>query len=157
MPVPVRWRRPERSSLSRLDATPVTARGFRHPQIESALMSRRSNLPAAPFTAPERDLLRRELCRHFGEDPAVANGIFLRTWRGGERRGQPKIPPAVQTMLDRSLLELRISQRGPRVFFTEAGLTALRQLVLDGRAMDPARFAHLRVELGIDPESLAAE
>ena len=60
-------------------------------------------------------------------------------------------------LLDRSLLELRISQRGPRAFFTEAGLTALRQLVLDGRAMDPARFAHLRLELGIDPESLAAE
>jgi len=60
-------------------------------------MSSRSERPAVPFTAPERDLLRRELCRHFGEDPSIADGIFLRTWRGGERRGQPKIPPAVQT------------------------------------------------------------
>jgi hypothetical protein len=109
-----------------------------------------SDRPAAPFTAPERDLLRRELCRHFGEDPLVADGIFLRTWRGGERRGQPKIPPAVQSMLERGLLELRSTARGPRAFFTEAGLAGLRQLVLDRRAMDPERFAHLRVELGLE-------
>jgi hypothetical protein len=103
----------------------------------------------APFTAPERDLLRRELCRHFGEDPVIADGIFLRTWRSGERRDQPKIPPAVQTMLDRGLVEVRRGQRAPRAFFTEAGVTALRQLVLDRRAMDPARFGHLRAELGL--------
>ena len=42
--------------------------------------------------------------------------------------------------------------------FTEAGLAALRQLVLDRRAMDPARFAHLRRELGLDtPEEAVAE
>src|SRR5436309_13804468 len=68
-------------------------------------MSRRSDRPNAPFTAPERDLLRRELCRHFGQDPLIADGIFLRTWRGGERRNQPKIPPAVQTMLARGLVD----------------------------------------------------
>ena len=68
---------------------------------------RRQPDPPAPFTAPERDLLRRELCRHFGQDPSIADGIFLRTWRGGERRNQPKIPPAVQTMLERGLVELR--------------------------------------------------
>jgi len=105
--------------------------------------------PLAPFTKPERDLLRRELCRHFGEDPVIADGIFLRTWRSGERKGEPKIPPAMQTMLDRGLMEVRVSQRGPRAFFTEAGLIALRQLVLDRRAMDPARFGHLRAELGL--------
>jgi hypothetical protein len=104
----------------------------------------------SPFTAPERDLLRRELCRHFSQDPAIADGIFLRTWRGGERRNQPKIPPAVQTMLERGLLEVRTTNRGPRAFFTEAGLGALRQLVLDRRAMNPERFAHLRAELGLD-------
>src|SRR5947208_16478905 len=75
-------------------------------------ISRRSDSLAAPFTAPERDLLRRELCRHFGEDPRVADGIFLRTWRSGERRNQPKIPPAVQTMLERGLLEVRSAARG---------------------------------------------
>ena len=103
-----------------------------------------------PFTAPERDLLRRELCRHFGQDPAIADGVFLRTWRAGERKGQPKIPPAVQSMLERGLVEVRVGQRGPRAFLTDAGLAALRQLVLDRRAMDPARFGHLRAELGLD-------
>ena len=104
----------------------------------------------SPFTAPERELLRRELCRHFGQDPAIADGIFLRTWRGGERRGQPKIPPAVQTMLQRGMVEIRKTNQWPRAFFTEAGLAALRQLVMDKRAMDPERFAHLRRELGLD-------
>jgi hypothetical protein len=88
-------------------------------------MSSPSKPAQSPFTAPERDLLRRELCRHFGQDPAIADGIFLRTWRGGERRNQPKIPPAVQTMLERGLLEVRVTQRGPRAFFTAAGLAAL--------------------------------
>ena len=112
-------------------------------------MSHRSEQPAAPFTVAERELLRRELCRHFGEDPRIADGLFLRTWRGGERRHQPKIPPAVQTMLERGLVELRTTSRGPRAFFTEAGLAALRQLVLNRRAMDPERFGHLRIELGL--------
>ena len=35
---------------------------------------------------------------------------------------------------------------------TAAGLAALRQLVLDRRAMDPERFAHLRAELRLDGE-----
>ncbi|MBV8398880.1 MAG: hypothetical protein JOZ17_09085 [Acetobacteraceae bacterium] len=109
-------------------------------------------MPTNPFTPAERDLLRRELGRHFGQDPLIADGLFLRTWRGGERRGQPKIPPAVQTMLDRGLLTLEITRRGPRAFFTQAGLAALRQLVADRRAMDPTRFAHLRRELGLTSE-----
>ena len=113
-------------------------------------MNHRSERPSAPFTASERDLLRRELSRHFGEDPLVADGIFLRTWRAGEHKGQPKIPPPVRTMLERGLVEVRTSNRGPRAFFTAAGLAALRQLVLDRRAMDPERFAHIRAELGLD-------
>src|SRR5689334_18436445 len=114
-------------------------------------MSHRSERVPAAFTAAERELLRRELCRHFGEDPRIADGLFLRTWRGGERRNQPKIPPAVQTMLERGLVELRTTNGGPRAFFTAAGLVALRLLVLDRRAMDPERFGHLRVELGLEP------
>jgi hypothetical protein len=53
-------------------------------------------------------------------------------------------------MLERGLVEVRITTRWPRAFFTEAGLAALRQLVLDRRAMNPERFAHLRAELGLD-------
>ena len=55
-------------------------------------------------------------------------------------------------MLDRGLLTLEITQRGPRAYFTETGLAALRQLVRDRRAMDPTRFAHLREELGLTSE-----
>ena len=113
-------------------------------------MSRPLKPASSPFTAPERDLLRREFCRHFSQYPTIADGIFLRTWRGGERRGQPKIPPAVQTMLDRGLVEVRTTNQWPRAFFTEAGMAALRQLVMDKRAMDPERFAHLRADLGLE-------
>jgi hypothetical protein len=55
---------------------------------------------------------------------------------------------------------LGATQHGPRwpvAFFTEAGLRELRALVSDSRAMDPVRFAHLRRELGVDPERRAAE
>ena len=47
-------------------------------------------------------------------------------------------------------LEVRATNRGPRAFFTEGGLSALRHLLMDRRAMDPERFAHLRAELGLD-------
>jgi hypothetical protein len=48
------------------------------------------------FTSRERELIRREFCRHFGQDPSLADGIFLRTWHSGPHRGEPKIPLAVQ-------------------------------------------------------------
>ena len=44
------------------------------------------------FTAAERELIRREFGQRFGQDPALANGIFLRCWRTGPKAGQPKIP-----------------------------------------------------------------
>ena len=113
-------------------------------------MSSRSGHAPAVFTAPERDLIRREFCRHFGQDPQVAAGIFLRTWRSGPQKGLPKLPAAVRSMAERGLIEVRKAQMGPGAFFTEAGLTALRQLLLDRRAMDPERFAHLRRELGVE-------
>jgi hypothetical protein len=41
--------------------------------------------------------------------------------------------------------------RPPRLFFTAIGLTALRTMMCDRRLADPEKFAHIRVELGIDP------
>jgi hypothetical protein len=108
---------------------------------------------ASPFTAPERDLIRRELHQRFGQDPLVADGIMLRTWRGGPQAGQPKVPPAVRTLLERGLVELRTDGRWPTADFTEAGLAALRQLAQDRRALDPTRYAHVRRELGLDTEA----
>ena len=119
-------------------------------------MASRADHPPSPFTAEERDLIRHEMVMRFGQYPSIADGLFLRAWRGGEQKDEPKIPPAVRTMLARGLVELRPGRMGPRAMFTEAGLAALRQLVLDRRAMDPARFAHLRQELGLDTLEEAA-
>jgi hypothetical protein len=115
-------------------------------------MAGRADHPPSPppFTAPERDLIRREMGMRFGQYPSLADGLFLRTWRGGPHKGEPKLPPAVRSMLERGLVELRPGPIGHRAFFTEAGLAALRLLLQDRRAMDPARFAHLRRELGLD-------
>src|SRR5579864_1354561 len=99
-------------------------------------MSRRSKPPQVSFTASERDLIRHEMGLHFGQYPYLADGIFLRSWRAGPQKNEPKIPPAVRTMVDRGLVEIRQSERGPRVFFTEAGIQELRRLLLDGRYMD---------------------
>jgi hypothetical protein len=102
------------------------------------------------FTAAERDLIRREMGLHFGQLPILADGLLLRTWRGGPSKGEPKLPPPVRSMRERGLVEVRPGRFGPRAYFTVAGLAALRLLLQDRRAMDPARFAHLRRELGLE-------
>lgn len=109
--------------------------------------------PVVPFTAPERELIRREFGQHFGSYPSVAAGIFLRTWRGGPQAGQPKLPPAVQTMMAQGFVEVRAEGRMYRAFFTEAGVTALRQLAQDRRYLDPIRYAHILDELGVRADS----
>ncbi len=53
-------------------------------------------------------------------------------------------------------MRLDTTQRLPRLFFTEAGLAALRELMADTRVADPVRFGHVRRELGIDPSPKAA-
>jgi hypothetical protein len=109
------------------------------------------------FTPRERELIRRELCRHFGQDPSVADGILLRTWRAGPHRGEPKVPPTVQGLLDRGLVEIGRGRYGSRALFTEAGLRELRALLRDRRALDPERFAHLRREPGLGMGGAAAD
>src|SRR3954454_8848951 len=111
-------------------------------------MPRRS---ASPFTQQERDLIRLELMPRFGQDPDLANGLFLRIWRAGPQKGEPKIPKAIQTMLDRGLVRIGTNPMGrPAAFFTEAGLEGLRQLLRNSQAMDHERFGYLRRELGVD-------
>ena len=108
---------------------------------------------ASPFTPQERDLIRLELMPRFGQEPDLANGLFLRTWRDDPQKGQPKIPKAIQTMLDRGVVKIGTNPMGrAAAFFTETGLEGLRQLLQDRRAMDPERFDYLRRELGVgDP------
>jgi hypothetical protein len=112
----------------------------------SLLASRAAEL----LTAPERNLLRRELCVRFGTSPKLADGILLRVWRSGPLAGQPKVPIAMQSMVDRGLMEVRGgSPHMARAYFTEAGLTALRWLAAQRRGPDPVQFAHVRQELGM--------
>jgi hypothetical protein len=115
-------------------------------------MPRRSE---SPFTPQERDLIRLELMPRCGQEPDLANGLFLRTWRAGPQKGQPKIPKAIQSMLDRGLVKIGTNPMGrPAAFFTEAGLEGLRQLLQDRRVMDQERYGYLRRELGVDDPSV---
>src|SRR4051794_22118915 len=106
-----------------------------------------------PLPPQERDLIRLELMPRFGQDPDLANGLFLRIWHSGPNKGEPKVPKAIQTMLDRGLVRIGTNPMGrPAAFFTESGLEGLRQLLRDSRAMDSERFDYLRRELGVgDP------
>jgi len=109
--------------------------------------------PDLALTPAERAFIRDELDRVFSTLPTVAEGIWLRTWVGGPRAGQPKVPSRAQGLLARGLLRLDEEGRRPRLYFTEKGFTALRAMMAD----KPERFAHIRVELGIDPAPEPAE
>ncbi|MBV8615571.1 MAG: hypothetical protein JOY66_17650 [Acetobacteraceae bacterium] len=114
-------------------------------------MSPSESPPPASLTPDERAYIRRELDLFFSTLPRVADGFHLRTWRGGPQAGRPKVPLAAQGLLARGLVRLDASLRPPRLFFTEAGLAALRAMMADARLASPKAFAHVRQELGIDP------
>jgi len=105
----------------------------------------------AGFTSAEREYIRSELDMFFSTLPSVAEGFQIKTWRGGPQAGKPKVPQAAQGLLDRGLMRLDLTGRLPMLFFTDAGLDALRVMMADGRLADPKKFAHIRQELGIDP------
>src|ERR1700712_1687614 len=105
----------------------------------------------SPFTTAERNLLRSEFMIRFGQPPSLAEGLWLRAWRGGPQAGQPKIPAAVASMLERGLVEIGPNNIGFRARFTASGIAALKLLAQDRRALDPKQFAHIRQELGVDP------
>jgi len=106
----------------------------------------------AGFTAAERDFIRREPDMFFSTFPRVADGFQLKTWRGGPQAGQPKLSPMAKSLLNRGMMRLDATQHLPRLFFTELGLLALRTMMADGRLANPETFAHLRHELGIEPD-----
>ena len=114
-------------------------------------MTNLQNSAAAGFTPGERDYIRRELDMFFSTYPRVADGFQLKTWRGGPQAGQAKVPTTAKGLVDRGLMRLDTSDRFPRLFFTEAGMIELRAMIMDRRLADPAKFAHVRQELGIDP------
>ena len=87
----------------------------------------------------------------FSTLPRVADGFQLKTWRGGPLAGQPKVPPPARSLIDSGLLRLDDGRKPPMVFFTEAGIAALRAMMTDTRLANPEKFSHVRRELGIDP------
>ncbi len=113
-------------------------------------MIRSKSALIAGFTSTEREYIRRELDQFFSTLPTVAEGFQLNTWRGGPKKGQPKLPPPAKSLLERGLMRLDQSRPIPRLFFTETGTVALRQMMADRRLADPVKFAHVRRELEID-------
>jgi hypothetical protein len=95
--------------------------------------------------------IRRELDQFFSTLPTVADGFLLKTWRSGPQAGQPKLPLPAKGLVERGLMRIDTTQRWPRLLFTETGLVALRTMMTDRRLANPARYAHIRRELGIDP------
>src|SRR5208282_3116384 len=85
-------------------------------------MSKIQTAPVAGFTPGERAYIRNELDRFFSTFPTVAEGFYLRTWRGGPEAGKPKLSPIAKGLLERGLMRLDTGRRPPRLFFTEAGL-----------------------------------
>ena len=104
---------------------------------------------ASTFTPGECDYIRRELDMFFSTLPSVADGFQLKVWRGGPQAGQPKVPPAAKSLLERGLVRLDATSRIPRLFFTERGLEELRVMMADKRLANPEKFAHVRQELGL--------
>jgi hypothetical protein len=103
----------------------------------------------AGFTTAERDYIRRNLDQFFSTLPTVADGFLLKTWRSGPQAGQPKVPLPAKGLIERGLMRIDTTQHWPRLLFTETGLGALRAMMADRRLADPARYAHIRQELGI--------
>ena len=117
----------------------------------SHLMNTSGTATVAPLTPAERDYIRSQLTMFFSTLPTVAEGFTLKIWAGGPQRGQPKVPKVAAGLVARGLMRLVVTSRWPRLFFTDAGIEALRAMMADTRLADPTRFAHVRRELGIDP------
>ncbi|MBP2233440.1 hypothetical protein J2847_006778 [Azospirillum agricola] len=109
------------------------------------------------FNAKERDLIRREFQQRMSSARSIHDGLLLRRWSTGERKGQPKVPAAVQSLLDRGLVVLDdLDKHWPVARFTTAGLRALRRMAADRRAFNPESHARLLEEVaaltGVDDE-----
>ena len=92
---------------------------------------------ALDFIATERDLIRREFMLRFSAARSIHDGILLRRWSTGERKGQPKVPAAVQSMLDRGLVSLAdLDKPWPTATFTTRGFAALKRMAADRRAFN---------------------
>ena len=115
----------------------------------SPTMPHANSTPLDDFNAAERAYIRRELDEVLDTLPAAADGFLVRTRKTGSNAGNPKIPPAGQSLVDRGLMRLE-RRRSPRLFFTESGWAALKRMMSNPQQADPKKFAHIRRELGIE-------
>ena len=101
------------------------------------------------FNKKDRDLIRLEFMDRFGSAVSIHEGFWLRLWATGPNKGQPKIPAAVRSMLDRGLVRVvEDGRRLPRVLFTDGGLRALVEMADDARAFQPReRYSSLLAEI----------
>src|SRR5689334_10479596 len=101
------------------------------------------------FTKKERDLIRLYFVDLFGDAVSIHKGFSLRRWTKGPNKGQPRIRPAVQSMLDRGMVTVVDSGTEMlRVHFTDAGLQALLAMADDPRVFQPPeRYSHLLAEI----------
>jgi hypothetical protein len=114
-------------------------------------MTRSPNPSLATLTPAERTYIRGEFQQFFSTFPTVVEGFQLKTWRAGPKQGQPRLSPAAGSLVERDLMRLDVTIRPPRIFFTDAGLAILRVMISDRQLANPADFAHVRQESGIDP------
>ncbi|WP_455179216.1 hypothetical protein [Azospirillum melinis] len=110
-----------------------------------------------PLTMAERDLIRREFMRRMTIARSIHNGFLLKRQVTRARKGEPKMSAAVQSMLDRGLVEVAdLDAHWPTARFTSLGFEALRRMAGDRRALPEQDYAHLSAELAKLPESKGA-
>ena len=101
------------------------------------------------FNAAERAYIRQELDEVLTTLPTAAEGFLVRSRKTGLSVGEPKVPPAGRSLLERGLM--RLEREGSfRLVFTDAGWAALKRMMSNSQQADPKKFAHIRRELGIE-------
>ena len=102
------------------------------------------------LSTKERALIRTEFMVRFSSAPKLADGILVKRWATGPNKGHPKPSATIQGMIDRGLIELA-DEGGHwlRARFTAAGLSALRRMAADQRALPRKEYQHLLDELGM--------
>lgn len=102
----------------------------------------------ADLTPKERDLIRREFLCRLTSARSIHDGILLKRWATGAKKGEPKLQAAAQSLLDRGLVELAdLDRLWPTARFTAAGYAALRRLAADSRALDARDHAQMIAEI----------
>ncbi len=100
------------------------------------------------FNAKERDFIRVEFMIRGNWTPSINEGFTLQRWGSGPHKGKPKLKKAVQSMLDRGLVEI-IEPKGriPVARFTVAGIEALREMARNRTFLPSDKYSHLIEEL----------